>query len=103
MQKKIKLSVILKLLNLKTSLKKDFFLNNVSSIDSAKKGDITLCLSSKYLDLLLKTEASICVTTQKFKKYVQKNMSKMSGKWLYKSEGINRKPNRHSTTMYPVQ
>jgi hypothetical protein len=36
------------------------------------------------------------------KKYVQKNMSKMSGKWLYKSEGINRKPNRHSTTMYPV-
>jgi hypothetical protein len=37
------------------------------------------------------------------KKYVQKNMSKMSGKWLYKSEGINRKPNRHSTTMYPVQ
>jgi hypothetical protein len=37
------------------------------------------------------------------KKYVQKNMSKMSGKWLYKSEGINRKPNRHSTTMYPVR
>ena len=37
------------------------------------------------------------------KKYVQKNMSKMSGKWFYKSEGINRKPNRHSKTMYPVQ
>jgi hypothetical protein len=37
------------------------------------------------------------------KKYVQKNMSKMSGKWLYKSEGINREPNRHSTTMYPVR
>jgi hypothetical protein len=37
------------------------------------------------------------------KKYVQKNMSKMSGKWLYKSEGINRKPNQHSTTMYPVR
>ena len=73
MQKKIKLSAILKLLNLKTSLKKDFFLNNVSSIDSAKKGDITLCLSSKYLDSLLKSEASICVTTQKFKKYVPKN------------------------------
>jgi hypothetical protein len=37
------------------------------------------------------------------KKYVQKNMSKMSGKWLYKSEGINRGTNRHSTTMYPVR
>jgi hypothetical protein len=37
------------------------------------------------------------------KKYDKKNMSKMSGKWFYKSEGINREPNRHSTTMYPVR
>ena len=37
------------------------------------------------------------------KKYVQKNMSEMSGKWLYKSEKINRGTNRHSTTMYPVR
>jgi hypothetical protein len=37
------------------------------------------------------------------KKYDKKNMSKMSGEWLYKSEGINREPNRHSTTMYPVR
>ena len=36
------------------------------------------------------------------KKYVQKNMSKMSGKWVYKSKRINREPNRYSTTMYPV-
>ena len=37
------------------------------------------------------------------KKYVQKNMSEMSGKWLYKSEKINRGTNRHSTTMYHVR
>jgi hypothetical protein len=27
----------------------------------------------------------------------------MSGKWFYKSKGINREPNRYSTTMYNVQ
>jgi hypothetical protein len=37
------------------------------------------------------------------KKYDKKNMSEMPGKWFYKSEGINREPNRHSTTMYPVR
>ena len=36
-------------------------------------------------------------------KYVSKrNMSEMPGKWFYKSEGINREPNRRSTTMYNV-
>jgi hypothetical protein len=38
------------------------------------------------------------------RKYENKrNMSEMPGKWFYKSEGINREPNRHSTTMYDVQ
>ena len=32
----------------------------------------------------------------------KKNMSEMPGKWFYKSEGINREPNRYSTTMYDV-
>lgn len=36
------------------------------------------------------------------RKYEQKNMSSLSGKWFYKSEGINREPNRYSTTMYDV-
>jgi hypothetical protein len=36
-------------------------------------------------------------------KYADKrNMSEMPGQWFYKSEGINRQPNRHSTTMYNV-
>jgi activator of HSP90 ATPase len=36
------------------------------------------------------------------KNYEQRNLSKMSRKWFYKSEGINREPNRYSTTMYDV-
>ena len=37
------------------------------------------------------------------KHYAEKDMSKMPRKWVYKSEGINREPNRYSTTMYPVR
>jgi len=37
------------------------------------------------------------------KKYEKTDMSKMQGKWFYKSKEINRGPNRHSTTMYPVR
>jgi hypothetical protein len=36
------------------------------------------------------------------KKYEKTDMSKMQGKWFYKSKEINRGPNRHSTTMYNV-
>jgi hypothetical protein len=36
-------------------------------------------------------------------KYEKKDMSKMSRKWFYKSKGINRQPNRYSTTMYSVR
>lgn len=32
----------------------------------------------------------------------KKDMSEMSGEWFYKSKGINREPNRYSTTMYDV-
>jgi hypothetical protein len=37
------------------------------------------------------------------KKYDKKNMSKMSGKWFFQSDEINRRPNRGSTTMYPMR
>jgi hypothetical protein len=36
------------------------------------------------------------------KKYEKTNMSEMPRKWIYKSETINREPNRYSTTMYNV-
>ena len=38
------------------------------------------------------------------RKYENKrDMSEMSGEWFYKSDEINRRPNRGSTTMYPVR
>ena len=37
------------------------------------------------------------------RKYEKRDMSEMPGKWFYKSKGINRQPNRYSTTMYPVR
>jgi len=38
------------------------------------------------------------------RKYENKrNMSEMPGKWFYKSDEINRRPNRGSTTMYPMR
>ena len=38
------------------------------------------------------------------RKYENKrNMSEMPGKWFYQSNEINRRPNRGSTTMYPMR
>jgi hypothetical protein len=37
------------------------------------------------------------------KKYDKKNMSEMPGKWFFQSDEINRRPNRGSTTMYPMR
>jgi UDP-3-O-[3-hydroxymyristoyl] glucosamine N-acyltransferase len=71
--KKIKLSNIIKLLNLKLDLKKDQLIKNVSNIDTATKGDITLCLTSKYLTLLDKTKASACIINKNFLKRVPVN------------------------------
>ena len=71
--KKIKLSSIIKLLNLKLDLKKDQIIKNVSNIDTATKGDITLCVSSKYLSLLEKTKASVCIINKNFLKRVPVN------------------------------
>ena len=71
--KKIKLSNILKILNLKLKLKENPLIKNVSNIDSAMKGDITLCLNSKYLTFLDKTKASACIINKNFLKRIPKN------------------------------
>jgi len=71
--KKIKLSDILKILNLKLKLKENPLIKNVSNIDSAMKGDITLCLNSKYLTFLDKTKASACIINKNFLKRIPKN------------------------------
>ena len=71
--KKIKLSKIINFLNLKTSLKKDFIIKNVSNIDNSLKNDITLCSSTKYLELLKKTKASACIIKKNYLPHVPKN------------------------------
>jgi UDP-3-O-[3-hydroxymyristoyl] glucosamine N-acyltransferase len=71
--KKIKLSYIIKFLNLKLNIKKDQVIKNVSSIDSAKKGEITLCGSIKFLRLLEQTKANACIINKKFLKSVPAN------------------------------
>ena len=71
--KKIKLSKIINFLKLKINLKKDCVIKNVSNIDNALKNDITLCLSSKYVELLKKTKASACIISKNFLHYVPKN------------------------------
>jgi len=71
--KKIKLSRIIEILKLKLTYKKDILINNISSIDTAAKGAITICLSSKYLTLLDKTKASACIINKKYLKRVPAN------------------------------
>ena len=71
--KKIKLSKIINFLNLKTSLKKDFIIKNVSNIDNSLKNDITLCSGTKYLELLKKTKASACIIKKNYLPHVPKN------------------------------
>jgi UDP-3-O-[3-hydroxymyristoyl] glucosamine N-acyltransferase len=72
LSKKIKLSKIINFLNLKINLKKDCVIKNVSNIDNALKNDITLCLSSKYVELLKKTKASACIISKNFLNHVPK-------------------------------
>ena len=71
--KKIKLSKICKFLNLKYQFQKDPLIKNISNIDAAKKDDITLCLSKKYLEFLNKTKASACIVKKNFSKFVPSN------------------------------
>ena len=71
--KRIKLSKIINFLKLKINLKKDCVIKNVSNIDNALKNDITLCLSSKYVQLLKKTKASACIISKSFLHHVPKD------------------------------
>ena len=71
--KSIKLSKIYNFLNLKYNAITDCIIKNVSNLDKAKKGDITLCFNSKYLNLLKNTNASACIISKKFLRYVPKN------------------------------
>ena len=70
---KFKISDIIKHLNLNCRYKKNHIISNISNIEVAVKGDLTLCLSSKYLDFLKKTKATACILSKNFLKFVPKD------------------------------
>jgi len=71
--KKIKLSKIIKFLNLKLNIKKDVSIKNISNLEIASKGDISFCFNSKYLNFLKKTKATACIISKNFLKFVPDN------------------------------
>ena len=71
--KKIKLSKIIKFLNLKVNNFKDCVIKNVSNIDTSSKNEITLCCKFKYVEFLKKTKASACIVNKNFLKHVPKH------------------------------
>ena len=68
--KKVKLSKIYEILNIKFKIKNECFIKNISNIDQAVKGEITFCLNSKYLELLKNTQASACIIHKNYIKFV---------------------------------
>ena len=56
------------------NLKKNFIINSVKSLDKAKKNDLTFFDSIKYKTLATKTKASACITTEKLKNFLPKNV-----------------------------
>ncbi len=61
-------------------ISENFIINDVKPLHSAKKNDITFFDSVKYRSMAQNTEASICITTEKLKKYLPKSVIKVSVK-----------------------
>ena len=56
------------------SLKKNFIIKSVTSLDKAKKHDLTFFDSVKYKTFAKNTRASACITTEKLKRFLPKNV-----------------------------
>ena len=63
----------------------------------------TICELAQFEPKIIRKRIYEAIQKIERKYATKKNMSEMPGKWFYKSKGINREPNRYSTTMYPVQ
>ena len=55
----------------------NFKVNDIKSLDLAKKNEITFFDSVKYRNLASQTKASACITTKKLKQYLPNNTSKI--------------------------
>ena len=68
-----------KKLNIKTVFKKhvfnkNFIINDVKPLHSANKNDLTFFDSIKYKSIAIKTKAGACITTEKLKSFLPKNV-----------------------------
>ena len=72
-KKNIKLSKIF----LKHTFNQDFIVNSIKPLFSAKKKDITFFDSLKYKDDIKKTDAVICITSNKLEKFLPSKINKI--------------------------
>ena len=70
LKKKIKIKKIFP----KIRIKENFILNSITSLELAKKNDLTFFDSIKYKLFAEKTKASVCITTLKLEKFLPKNV-----------------------------
>ena len=73
LKKKIKIKKIFP----KISIKENFILNSITSLELAKKNDLTFFDSIKYKLFAEKTKASVCITTSKLEKFLPKNVTRI--------------------------
>ena len=73
LKKKIKIKKIFP----KIRIKENFILNNITSLELAKKNDLTFFDSIKYKLFAEKTKASVCITTSKLEKFLPKNVTRI--------------------------
>ena len=61
----------------KAKIKKNFFINDIKSLQFAKKNDLTFFDASKYKSMALNTKGSVCITTENLTKFLPKNVEKI--------------------------
>ena len=60
-----------------SSLKKNFIIEKISSLDKAKNNDVTFFDNIRYKSLAIKTKAGACITTDKLKFFLPPNVDKI--------------------------
>ena len=83
MQKNIffkKKNINIKNLFPKINFKKNFIVNDICPLNNAKKNDLTFFDSIKYKSLALNTKAGACITTEKLKGFLPKDVQKICGR-----------------------
>ena len=97
-KKKIKLKELFP----KKNFTKDYYINNVRSLSQAKKNDLTFFDKPIYANQALKTKASICITTENLKKFLNKNTDRIVVKnVLFELANVLKKIYSHADVDYP--